>query len=78
MSATKLSYEVVNGTDAGRIGRAVDILLMEEIMGDWRDWLLEKMRIRPRRRWQATWIELEFAEGDHGAYRLSELRRHDG
>jgi hypothetical protein len=76
--AANAHYAVVNGVDAGRVGLLVDVLEMEELFGGWRDWLMEKLRIRPRRRWQATWIVLEFEGGEQGAYRLSELEPRHG
>lgn len=69
--AVTLHYIVLYGVDAGRIGRAIDVLEMADVFGDWRDWFFALGT--KRRRWRATWIVLEFPEGDQGSYRLSEL-----
>lgn len=77
--AVNLYYIVLNGVDENRVGRAIDTLTMEELFGGWREWLRAALTLRPRRRWRATWIVLEFPEGDQGSYRLSELeQRHGG
>jgi hypothetical protein len=69
-----MRYVVIAGQDTGRVGVAVDTLEMEELFGDWHDWLLEKLRIRPRRRWQAVWLVIQFEDdGSEGAFRRDEL-----
>ncbi len=71
-----LCYIVTRGEDIGRIGQAVDVMRMDEVFPNtWKDWFLSAMRLRPRRRWSAVWVVLEFAEGDRGAYRLDELEQ---
>ena len=76
--AATIRYAVVNGDDAGRVGIVVDVLEMEELFGGWREWFMAAIQCRPRRRWQATWLTLEFPEGDQGAYRLNELEARHG
>ena len=76
--AVNASYVVTTGADAGRVGLLVDVLAMDELFGGWREWFHAMLRLRPRRRWQAVWVVLEFPEGDRGAFRRSELEEHHG
>ena len=73
-----LRYVVVRGQDAGRVGVAVDILEMEELIGGPWAALLDALRLRKRSRWRATWLELEFPEGDRGAYLKEDLEARHG
>lgn len=71
--AANAHYVVLRGVDEGRIGLAVDVLTMEEIIGGWREVLRAKAHGRPPRRWSADWLVLEFEDGTQGSYRVSEL-----
>jgi hypothetical protein len=76
--ATNARYVVLRGQDEGRIGVAVDVLSMSEIVGGWWEVLCAACRGRPPRRWSMEWLELEFEEGDRGAYRLDDLEARHG
>jgi hypothetical protein len=68
-----MRFVVVRGVDSGRVGVAVDILEMQELLGGPWAALLEALRVRKRSRWCATWITLEFPEGDQGAFLREDL-----
>jgi hypothetical protein len=76
--SVNLCYVVLRGDDTGRIGHAVDVLEMEEVIGGWWEVLCAWCHGRPPRRWSMPWIELEFPEGDRGAFRLDDLEPRHG